>query len=61
MFLVPIQTPQTLPQGSSVNIGTVCPVTINYDESQEFPNDPLKTNIAWVNCHWQVVGIYNGQ
>jgi len=61
MFLVPVQTAQTLPTGSSVNIGTLCPITIPYDESLEFPVDPWKTNLAWANCHWQVTGIYNGK
>lgn len=61
-FLVPVQNPPLLPTGSSSVIGTVCPVTIaNYDISQEFPNDPFKTALAWANCYWQVTGFYNGK
>jgi len=61
MFLIPVHTNKNLPAGSSVNIGTVCPVTTAYDESLEFPNDPFKTILAWANCHWQVVGTYSGK
>lgn len=63
-FLVPVANPKLLPTGSSSVIGSICPVTIanaNYDISQEFPNDPFKTALAWANCYWQVTSTYNGK
>ena len=61
MFRIPIANPPLLPTGSSSTIGTVCPVTVNYDVSQEFPNEPFLDFIAWANCYWVVTSTYNGK
>ena len=57
IYLVPIAAPQN---GEITSQGPPT-VGVNYDVSQEFPNDPWRLNIAWANCLWQVTSIYNGQ
>jgi len=32
-----------------------------YDTGQEYPADPLRLMLAWVQGYWQVVATYNGK
>lgn len=60
-FQVPVAAPPIIPNGGSALLTNSCTVTVPYDIGQEFPTDPLRLFLAWVNIQWKVVGVYNGK
>jgi len=55
-YAVPVDSSQSLPQLSPTPT-----VGIVYDVTTEYPSDPLRLWVAWANCLWVVVGVYNGK